>query len=105
MLVQVGLCRTCSKTTLLVFPRGGSFLNVVTRLLFSESLTNKDFSQYLQILQRLLPRLPGYSNSDDLDSSDSEEDMDISDPVSVVIVTRESGTIVTNVVTTVTRLQ
>ena len=26
MLVQVGLCRTYSKTTLLVFPRGGSFL-------------------------------------------------------------------------------
>ena len=24
MLVQVGLCQTCSKTTLLVFPRGGS---------------------------------------------------------------------------------
>ena len=23
--VQVGLCRTCSETTLLVFPRGGSF--------------------------------------------------------------------------------
>ena len=26
MLVQAGLCRTCSETTLLVFPRGGSFL-------------------------------------------------------------------------------
>ena len=25
MLVQVGLCRTCSETTLLVFPRGGSY--------------------------------------------------------------------------------
>ena len=25
MLVQAGLCRTCSETTLLVFPRGGSF--------------------------------------------------------------------------------
>ena len=25
MLVQVGLCRTCSETTLLVFPLGGSF--------------------------------------------------------------------------------
>ena len=24
MLVQAGLCRTCSETTLLVFPRGGS---------------------------------------------------------------------------------
>ena len=26
VLVQVGLCRTCSETTLLVFPRGGSFV-------------------------------------------------------------------------------
>ena len=26
VLVQVGLCRTCSETTLLVFPRGGSNL-------------------------------------------------------------------------------
>ena len=26
MLVQAGLCRTCSETTLLVFPRGGSNL-------------------------------------------------------------------------------
>ena len=25
MAVQPGLCRTCSKTTLLVFPRGGSY--------------------------------------------------------------------------------
>ena len=25
VLVQAGLCRTCSETTLLVFPRGGSF--------------------------------------------------------------------------------
>ena len=26
MLVQPGFCRTCSKTKLLVFPRGGSFI-------------------------------------------------------------------------------
>ena len=26
VLVQAGLCRTCSETTLLVFPRGGSYL-------------------------------------------------------------------------------
>ena len=26
VLVQAGLCRTCSETTLLVFPRGGSFV-------------------------------------------------------------------------------
>ena len=27
VLVQPGLCRTCSETTLLVFPRGGSFIS------------------------------------------------------------------------------
>ena len=27
VLVQVGLCLTCSETTLLVFPRGGSFVS------------------------------------------------------------------------------
>ena len=27
MLVQLGLCRTCTETTLLVFPRGGSYFN------------------------------------------------------------------------------
>ena len=26
VIVQVGLCQTCSETTLLVFPRGGSYL-------------------------------------------------------------------------------
>ena len=26
VLVQAGLCRTCSETTLLVFPRGGSYV-------------------------------------------------------------------------------
>ena len=26
MLVQAGLCGTCSETTLLVFPRGGSYI-------------------------------------------------------------------------------
>ena len=30
MLVQVGLCQTCSETTLLVFPRGGSYLKTLT---------------------------------------------------------------------------
>ena len=29
MLVQAGLCRTCSETTLLVFPVGGSIHNIV----------------------------------------------------------------------------
>ena len=30
MLVQAGLCRTCSETTLLVFPRGGSIIKINT---------------------------------------------------------------------------
>ena len=30
VLVQVGLCRTCSETTLLIFPRGGSFVRDLT---------------------------------------------------------------------------
>ena len=51
-------------------------------LILTETLTNKDFSNYLQILQRLLPHMQSSVNNDDLDSSDSEEDMDISDPVS-----------------------
>ena len=29
VLVQAGLCRTCSETTLLVFPRGGSNVEIV----------------------------------------------------------------------------
>ena len=29
MLVQVGLCQTWSETTLLVFPRGGSFFTAI----------------------------------------------------------------------------
>ena len=29
MLVQAGLCGTCSETTLLVFPRDGSFVNII----------------------------------------------------------------------------
>ena len=33
VLVQVGLCRTCSETTLLVFPRGGSFVTSTSLVL------------------------------------------------------------------------
>ena len=36
VLVQVGLCRTCSETTLLVFPRGGSWFN---NHIFSPAMT------------------------------------------------------------------
>ena len=32
VLVQAGLCRTCSETTLLVFPRGGSFVITIKPL-------------------------------------------------------------------------
>ena len=35
VLVQAGLCRTCSETTLLVFPRGGSNMNNATLTLSS----------------------------------------------------------------------
>ena len=31
MLVQTGLCQTCSETTLLVFPRGGSYTVYILR--------------------------------------------------------------------------
>ena len=30
VLVQVGLCRTCSETTLFVFPRGGSIIIILS---------------------------------------------------------------------------
>ena len=52
---------------------------------FSESLANREFSQYLEILQRLLPHLQSSLKNDAIDSSDSEEDMDISDPVSFFV--------------------
>ena len=35
--VQPGLCRTCSETTLLVFPRGGSFI-IITKLIAFQCL-------------------------------------------------------------------
>ena len=45
VLVQVGLCRTCSETTLLVFPRGGSFNeNLLTVICVIFSLYVKDVS-------------------------------------------------------------
>ena len=36
--VQVGLCRTCSETTLLVFPRGGSYVHAVHADLFEDEM-------------------------------------------------------------------
>ena len=43
VLVQVGLCRTCSETTLLVFPRGGSCItsnNYIIRAVFDHLRTS-----------------------------------------------------------------
>ena len=40
MLVQLGFCRTCSETTLLVFPRGGSFKD--TSSFSAQMVTDKD---------------------------------------------------------------
>ena len=42
--VQSGLCRTCLVTTLLVFPRGGSFVNhLITKCLnLGQGIKNKD---------------------------------------------------------------
>ena len=42
MLEQAGLCRTCSETTLLVFPRGGSFVH---KLLFLLCLRNDNTNE------------------------------------------------------------
>ena len=36
--VQAGLCQTCSETTLLVFPRGGSFVLVQFRYIVGKEL-------------------------------------------------------------------
>ena len=37
MLVQLGLCRTCSKPTLLVFPRGGSFMSGINSTILRQT--------------------------------------------------------------------
>ena len=43
--VQVGLCRTCSGTTLLVFPQGGSFKHSIEKyLLVWEPIENSERS-------------------------------------------------------------
>ena len=53
VLVQVGLCRTCSQTTLLVFPRGGSFhihslnLTMITLILSLSSLNAMKQSKHI----------------------------------------------------------
>ena len=47
MLVQPGLCRTCSETTLLVFPRGGSYFNLTVVLLKNREVREWNDSMYL----------------------------------------------------------
>ena len=52
MLVQAGLCRTCLETTLLVFPRGGSFLALKipsTSLIWSGSLKTGFLASWLYL--------------------------------------------------------
>ena len=46
MLVQAGLCRTCSETTLLVFPRGGSNLTRLAALLENLPVENGDIVSF-----------------------------------------------------------
>ena len=44
MTVQVGLCRTCSETTLLVFPRGGSYDNISGNRKYGTSIWNIEWA-------------------------------------------------------------
>ena len=55
VLVQAGLCRTCSETTLLVFPRGGS---CVWKLKLSKFNSSKDKVSSIQtsLIQTVTPR-------------------------------------------------
>ena len=57
VLVQVGLCRTCSETTLLVFPRGGSIIfhrDTEQPLINIKWIQPADYVQYLQRLGSIL---------------------------------------------------
>ena len=44
VLVQVGLCRTCSETTLLVFLRGGSNVKMLTIVDILTFISKKNYS-------------------------------------------------------------
>ena len=71
VLVQAGLCRTCSETTLLVFPRGGSFtvesyhtsisslLSLTDAILVGCSLTSGKHVPVINPLTRFLYRKTG----------------------------------------------
>ena len=47
--VQVGLCRTCSETTLLVFPPGGSFFLLVVSFGSHESLDGRQHVVHVSV--------------------------------------------------------
>ena len=48
MTVQVGLCRTCSETTLLVFPRDGSYVSSYFHKIGSNNFQFRGGLSYLQ---------------------------------------------------------
>ena len=52
VLVQASLCRTCSETTLLVFPRGGSFM--ISEMLIDGMKQNRIFLNRLPFKVKLL---------------------------------------------------
>ena len=49
MLVQAGLCRICSETTLLVFPRGGSNAENMHLLFLTKPSTNRTVQSQMAI--------------------------------------------------------
>ena len=62
MTVQVGLCRTCSETTLLVFPRDGSYyakkslslIIIMTQSAFCLSCTEAKTGNLMSLLNHLI---------------------------------------------------
>lgn len=54
----------------------GAFFTLGEKVI--DSLMNEQFSQYLKVLQKLLPQLPASRNNNDEDT-DSDEEMDVSD--------------------------
>ena len=55
--VQVGLCRTCSGTTLLVFPRGGSYQRKKDRFSHTHTHTKKKNRSLFLVLSILISRV------------------------------------------------
>ena len=82
MLVQAGLCRTCSETTLLVFPRGGSILHELVFVIigykdiFETFDDNQDGCLCLEELEPVL-QICGYNpTKEDKDKFMAEFDKD-----------------------------